>query len=301
MPIHHRFQTLFSGFLIGALWILATSCYCEDTSLLSIHQDSPRGFTLGLTRSGNKPLYYLQVFCEQINAQPEIEVVPNPMRIVIDFPGIRFAKNRTFEIKSDKRLKQLRFGSHAERGRIVLDIQADQAPEIVKTVTEKQHVITFGWDDVSTKAVGTATASATPSPNPTPSQSAFASQVPTSSITPAPSLIKGGATIDAINSASATALADIVFQPATRSVIVKMTQPSTHTFSRRDLTSFVLTLSSCAINDRRLAAARFPEGDFPHFRFAQGRAVNGTCEVVIGVDPNTELKAAAQGTTIEIK
>lgn len=252
--------------------------------------------------------------------------VENPARIVIDLPQLRSKRSRSFPAAAGS-VNGVRFGSHPDKLRIVLDLSSSQLP-LIRQQAEKTELKIELLESVeaaptpSLRPIETATPSpsAMPSPTappaltdtpflaPTPSPLAVSSPAPVEktapTITPTP-LIQPPTDLTSALPGGPIAVARFEFGylPEDQSPVLKigLSQRAEYKLSRSDQKTFQLIIPNSHLAGKYLTLPHFPPGDFTGLNSVQARPLRNDVEISIGVDLGTRLASFVKENEIWVR
>lgn len=78
------------------------------------------------------------------SSTPHIFKLKNPDRLVVDLANLRLRQNRTFNLREDQPIKNIRMGIHPDRVRLVIDLISGMTPEYRVSSDGKLLTLHFG-------------------------------------------------------------------------------------------------------------------------------------------------------------
>lgn len=259
---------------------------------------------------------------------PSTFILHDPVRVVIDIPSaITGTKNKTITGTGSQILTSVRIGSHPDKTRIVLDLQAQTKPAVsverqaefaVVKVLLGAAVTSIGPTPLSTTAPkplatpavvipGTATptiiptAASTPSPSPAPTETSAPTATPFPTVTP--SQTTPVPTLPPISSNTRISGLNFEYAGSERSPAIRINLDVRSEFklSKTGEKTYTLSVPQASLGAPGLALAQYPPHDFIGFTFLQAQRKGEDVELTIGVERGIRITAVAQERDIVIR
>lgn len=260
---------------------------------------------------------------------PSTFILHDPVRVVIDIPSaITGTKNKTITGTGSQILTSVRIGSHPDKTRIVLDLQAQTKPavsverqaefavvRVLLGISAAANVPPSPTSSATPKPLATpavvipstltptinptATSAPSPSPDPTKTSAPTATSVPTSK----PSELASVPTVP--HTGPDTRVTGLNFEYAgserTPAIRIKLAVRSEFKLSKTGEKTYSLSVPKASLSAPGLKLAQYPPHDFIGFTFLQAQEMGADVELTIGVERGIRITAAAQDSDIIIR
>lgn len=258
----------------------------------------------------------------------EVFSLNKPARIVVDAIGLKLKSHKSTSVGKTKILKGFRMAVSSEKLRFVFDLRGDEAPAYSTSQEGNEFVLKIGGENelLALKAAEvTATASPTSSPVQSPSTvdmettevPAGAEEAETeveqeTTMVPltSPGIVEEEATLTpspspsiiAVDTASACALSEIIFDKETQGGILRLVVNQSTSFKlTRDKTLYVLNLSGCTVTGQHLLLPHYPPEGFPGIDALKASIEDENIVVRIFAERGARLNAFRNGLEIWVK
>lgn len=255
-------------------------------------------------------------------SQLEVFEIPNPRRIVIDYPGNSARKNSLFMIKHAQAVKQVRIGLHPDKLRLVADMRSAYTSAYRWKVEGGRLSIFF---PVANSAETTGEVqqpeppiakakTAPPARQPLPSKdSTVPARVDTDSntglssakIAPGSKVKTPETAAEHIPSKSTPELIQLAFErfgaDKTPVVVFKFNSAPEFNLIKKGKTLYELRIERCGLKDPSLELPYFPPHDFKGFAFINAARTEKGLKIRIAVEENTKIVSFVRENNIVIR